>query len=180
MCRAPRRAFRSCHALWSALILVAEQAFVPTQWERDSVRREAVLDGLMLGAVGGFVGTGLSRSRRAHDRDQRHNPLRGLADEGSIQVRLDMGRSIRPFAPSSSALSCWRAMCCSWSNHPDVARWALSPSNRGSDDWLSDPDPPGSTVRCRQDMQHPPITRAPQRRSKPPRCRAASNLDRLR
>ena len=44
--------------LWSCLILIAEQAFVPAQWERASVRREAVLEGLLLGAVGAIVGTG--------------------------------------------------------------------------------------------------------------------------
>jgi hypothetical protein len=43
--------------LWSCLILIAEQAFVPAQWERASVRREAVLEGLVLGAVAATVGT---------------------------------------------------------------------------------------------------------------------------
>lgn len=44
--------------LWSCLILIAEQTFVPAQWERASARREAVLEGLMLGVVGAVVGTG--------------------------------------------------------------------------------------------------------------------------
>ncbi len=44
--------------LWSCLILIAEQTFVPVQWERAPVRREAVLEGLMLGAVAATVGTG--------------------------------------------------------------------------------------------------------------------------
>jgi hypothetical protein len=44
--------------LWSCLILITEQTFVPAQWERASVRKEAVLEGLVLGAVGAVVGTG--------------------------------------------------------------------------------------------------------------------------
>lgn len=44
--------------LWSCLILIAEQAFVPAQWERASVRKEAVLEGIVLGVVGAVVGTG--------------------------------------------------------------------------------------------------------------------------
>ncbi|MBE7197190.1 MAG: hypothetical protein INR70_05235 [Parafilimonas terrae] len=44
--------------LWSCLILIAEQAFVPAQWERASVRKEALLEGLMLGAVAAIVGAG--------------------------------------------------------------------------------------------------------------------------
>jgi hypothetical protein len=44
--------------LWSCLILITEQTFVPAQWERASVRKEAVLEGLVLGAVAAVVGTG--------------------------------------------------------------------------------------------------------------------------
>lgn len=41
--------------LWSCLILIAEQAFVPTQWERATVRKEALLEALALGIVGTIV-----------------------------------------------------------------------------------------------------------------------------
>jgi hypothetical protein len=44
--------------LWSCLILIAEQAFVPTQWERASVRKEALLEALALGVVGTIVSVG--------------------------------------------------------------------------------------------------------------------------
>jgi hypothetical protein len=44
--------------LWSCLIFVAEQAFVPAQWERASVRKEAVLEALVLGVVGIIVSVG--------------------------------------------------------------------------------------------------------------------------
>jgi hypothetical protein len=44
--------------LWSCLILIAEQAFVPAQWERASVRKEAVHEALWLGFVGAVVGLG--------------------------------------------------------------------------------------------------------------------------
>ncbi len=43
--------------LWSCVILIAEQAFVPAQWERASVRKEAVHEALWLGFVGTIVGT---------------------------------------------------------------------------------------------------------------------------
>lgn len=44
--------------LWSCLILVAEQAFVPAQWERASARKEAFHEALWLGFVGAMVGAG--------------------------------------------------------------------------------------------------------------------------
>ena len=44
--------------LWSCLILVAEQAFVPAQWERASARKEGVHEALWLGFVGTMVGAG--------------------------------------------------------------------------------------------------------------------------
>ena len=44
--------------LWSCLIFVAEQAFVPAQWERASVRQEAVHEAVVLGVVGIIVGVG--------------------------------------------------------------------------------------------------------------------------
>jgi hypothetical protein len=43
---------------WSCLILIAEQAFVPAQWERASVRKEAVHEALWLGFVGAVVSVG--------------------------------------------------------------------------------------------------------------------------
>ncbi len=83
--------------LWSCLILIAEQAFVPAQWERASVRREAVLEGLVLGAVAATVGTGalvfstgaieISGITHCVDWQRRHN-----------QVRLDDG-PLPPLAP---------------------------------------------------------------------------------
>lgn len=83
--------------LWSCLILIAEQAFVPAQWERASVRREAVLEGLLLGAVGAVIGTGalafsmgaIEISGKTHcvDWQRRHD-----------QVRLDDG----PLPPLAS------------------------------------------------------------------------------
>jgi hypothetical protein len=44
--------------LWSCLILIAEQAFVPAQWERASARKEAVLEAVVLGVVGIIVSVG--------------------------------------------------------------------------------------------------------------------------
>jgi hypothetical protein len=44
--------------LWFCLIFVAEQAFVPAQWERASAQKEAVLEALVLGVVGVVVGVG--------------------------------------------------------------------------------------------------------------------------
>jgi hypothetical protein len=44
--------------LWSCLILFAEQAFVPAQWERASARKEAVLEAVVLGVVGIIVSVG--------------------------------------------------------------------------------------------------------------------------
>jgi hypothetical protein len=44
--------------LWSCLIVIAEHAFVPAQWERASVRKEAIHEALWLGFVGAIVGTG--------------------------------------------------------------------------------------------------------------------------
>jgi hypothetical protein len=44
--------------LWSCLILVAEQAFVPAQWERASVRKEALIEWFWLGVMAAIVGTG--------------------------------------------------------------------------------------------------------------------------
>ncbi|MBP2498276.1 hypothetical protein ABID82_005167 [Methylobacterium sp. PvP062] len=44
--------------LWSCLVLIAEHTFVPVQWERSSVPREALLDWLCLGIVGAIVGAG--------------------------------------------------------------------------------------------------------------------------
>jgi hypothetical protein len=44
--------------LWSCLILVAEQGFVPAQWERASARKEAFHEALWLGFVGSIVGAG--------------------------------------------------------------------------------------------------------------------------
>ncbi|KQS48857.1 hypothetical protein ASG32_31940 [Methylobacterium sp. Leaf361] len=84
--------------LWSCLILIAEQAFVPAQWERASVRKEAVLEGLVLGVVGAVVGTGalvfsmvaieISGITHCVDWQRRHDlvrlddgPLRPLASE---------------------------------------------------------------------------------------------------
>ncbi|KQS69326.1 hypothetical protein ASG32_29505 [Methylobacterium sp. Leaf361] len=82
---------------WSCLILIAEQAFVPAQWERASARREAVLEGLVLGVVGAVVGTGalafsmgaieISGITHCVDWQRRHD-----------QVRLDEG-PLPPLAP---------------------------------------------------------------------------------
>jgi hypothetical protein len=44
--------------LWSCLILITEQTFVPAQWERASVRKEALFEWFLLGVVGAIVGTG--------------------------------------------------------------------------------------------------------------------------
>ncbi|MCJ2140263.1 hypothetical protein [Methylobacterium sp. E-066] len=44
--------------LWSCLILIAEQGFVPAQWERASVRKEAVHEALWLGFVGIIISVG--------------------------------------------------------------------------------------------------------------------------
>ncbi|KQS58172.1 hypothetical protein ASG32_31595 [Methylobacterium sp. Leaf361] len=88
--------------LWSCLMLIAEQAFVPAQWKRASVRREAVLEGLMLGAVAATVGTGalafsmgaieISGITHCVDRQRRHD-----------QARLDDG-PLPPLAPECPSL----------------------------------------------------------------------------
>ena len=43
---------------WSCLILTAEHAFVPVQWERATVRREGAAEVVLLGAVAAVVGAG--------------------------------------------------------------------------------------------------------------------------